>query len=82
MRLKLVDQIPPHQSFLCRHLVVVTSDIAQVACRVMPWSSDFARWTSIFRPNRRLQARKLLEQDGSDREASAPPARGGVYQRG
>ena len=57
------------------------SDIPQVACRLTSRSPDFARWTSVFRPERRLRSRKLLEQGGSDREAAESWLRGGVFQR-
>ena len=43
------------------------ADIPQVACWLTGRSPNFARWTSIFRPNRCLRSRKLLEQGGSDR---------------
>ncbi len=44
-------------------------------------SPDFARWTSIFRPDWRLRSRKLQEQGGSDREAAVFWLSGGVFQR-
>jgi hypothetical protein len=46
------------------------ADIPQVACRLMPSSPEFARWTSIFCPDQRLRSRKLLEQGWSDPEPS------------
>ncbi|WP_339773525.1 hypothetical protein, partial [uncultured Pseudosulfitobacter sp.] len=57
------------------------TDIPQVACLLTSRSPDFACWTSIFRPNRRLWSHKQLEQGGSDGEAAVFWLGGGVFQR-
>lgn len=58
------------------------ADIPQVACRLTSRSPDFARWTSVFRAERRLRSRKRLELGGSGREPAASFPGSDVFQRG
>ena len=44
-------------------------------------SRESACWTIIFRPERRLRSRRLLELGASDREAAVFWPGGGVFQR-
>lgn len=47
------------------------SDIPQVACRLTSRSPDFARWASVFRPERCLSSRKRPKSGGSSLEPAA-----------
>ena len=47
------------------------SDILQVACRLTSRSPDFARWASVFRPERCLSSRKRPKSGGSSLEPAA-----------
>jgi hypothetical protein len=51
-------------------LKALYTDIHHVACWLQWKSSNFACWTSIFCPERRLRPGPLLQQSGSDREAA------------
>lgn len=43
-------------------------DIPEVTFPIVIELRDSARWTSVFRPERRLRSRNLLELGGSDHE--------------
>ena len=47
------------------------SDIPQVAFRLTSRSPDFARWASVFRPERCLSSRKRPKSGGSSLEPAA-----------
>lgn len=47
------------------------TDIPQVACRLTSRSPDFARWASVFRPERCLSSRKRPKSGGSSLEPAA-----------
>jgi len=47
------------------------ADIPQVACRLTSRSPDFARWASVFRPERCLSSRKRPKSGGSSLEPAA-----------
>ncbi|WP_156454513.1 hypothetical protein [Erythrobacter sp. CCH5-A1] len=47
------------------------TDILQVACRLTSRSPDFARWASVFRPERCLSSRKRPKSGGSSLEPAA-----------
>lgn len=49
----------------------LSSDIPQVACRLTSRSPDFARWASVFRPERCLSSRKRPKSGGSSLEPAA-----------
>ncbi|AMY70693.1 SIR2 family protein [Frigidibacter mobilis] len=51
--------------------VRVITDIPQVACRLTSRSPDFARWASVFRPERCLSSRKRPKSGGSSLEPAA-----------
>lgn len=52
-------------------LIECEADIPQVACRLTSRSPDFARWASVFRPERCLSSRKRPKSGGSSLEPAA-----------
>ena len=53
------------------HAADIQADIPQVACRLTSRSPDFARWASVFRPERCLSSRKRPKSGGSSLEPAA-----------
>lgn len=51
--------------------VAISADIPQVSCRLTSRSPDFARWASVFRPERCLSSRKRPKSGGSSLEPAA-----------
>lgn len=64
-RLPVVDSEGRLQALLTQ------ADISQVACRLTSRSPDFARWASVFRPERCLSSRKRPKSGGSSLEPAA-----------
>jgi hypothetical protein len=60
----------------------LVTDIPQVACCLTRRSPESDRWTRVFRPDRRLRSRKLLELGGSAREPASSWPGSDVFERG
>jgi hypothetical protein len=66
----VISEAGPHL-FLELDCSQLLSDIPQVACRLTSSSPDFARWASVFRPERCLSSRKRPKSGGSSLEPAA-----------